>query len=78
MISKYISLPIFLISFAVGLFCVYVLGPEFKTIYIYPSPSNYSKTQYKDKANQCFEFKPSETDCPINPFTIKSIPVQSN
>lgn len=77
MISKYVSLPIFLISFAVGLFFVYVLGPETNAIYIYPSPQNYMKTQYKDNANQCFEFKPVETTCPINPFSIKKIPVQT-
>jgi hypothetical protein len=76
MLSHYISLPIFLTSFAIGLFFVYVIGPESKTIYIYPSPENYMKTQYKDKADQCFQFKPVETQCPINPLSIKSIPIQ--
>jgi len=76
MLSNYISLPIFFISFAIGLFCVYIIGPESKTIYVYPSPQNYMKTQYKDKANECFEFKPIESKCPINPLSIKTIPVQ--
>jgi hypothetical protein len=76
MLTKYISLPIFLISFAVGLFFVYILGPEAKTIYIYPSPENYKKTQYKDNADQCFQFKPVETRCPLNPFSVKTVPVQ--
>ena len=76
MLSNYISLPIFLTSFAIGLFFVYVLGPEAKIIYVYPSPENYMKTLYKDKANQCFQFKPIETKCPINPFSIKTIPTQ--
>jgi hypothetical protein len=76
MISNYVSLPIFLVSFAIGLFCVYVIGPESKNIYVYPSPQNYMKNQYKDISNQCFEFKPIETKCPINPFSIKTIPIQ--
>ena len=76
MLSHYISLPIFLTSCAIGLFFVYVIGPESKTIYIYPSPENYMKTQYKDKADQCFQLKPVETQCPINPLSIKSIPIQ--
>ena len=76
MLSNYISLPVFLISFAVGLFFVYVIGPESKTKYIYPSPENYMKTQYKDNAGQCFQFKPVETQCPINPLSIKSVPIQ--
>ena len=76
MLSNYISLPIFLISFAIGLFCVYIIGPESKPIYIYPSPANYMKTQYKDTVKQCFEFKPIEIKCPINPYSIKTVPIQ--
>jgi len=76
MLTKYINIKLFLISFAVGLFFVYVLGPETKTIYMYPSPSNYTKMQYKDDTDQCFNFKPTETKCPMNPFSIKTVPVQ--
>jgi hypothetical protein len=73
MISKYISLPVFLISFAIGLFFIYIIGPEVKTIYVYPSPQNYINTQYRDKSNQCFAFEPIESKCPINP---KTVPIQ--
>lgn len=76
MLSNYISLPVFLTSFAIGLFFVYIIGPEIKTIYIYPSPKNYMKTQYKDTTNQCFQFNPVETQCPINPLSIKTVPIQ--
>ena len=76
MISKYINIQIFIISFAIGLFFVYVLGPETKIIYMYPSPSNYTKIQYKDNSDQCFNFTPTETKCPMNPFKINTVPVQ--
>jgi hypothetical protein len=76
MLSKYLSLPIFLISFALGLFFVYILGPDSKTIYIYPNPQNYMNIQYKDAVDQCFEFKPIESNCPINPFSLKTVPIQ--
>jgi len=76
MLSKYISIPIFLMSFAVGLFCVYAIGPEIKTIYVYPNPTNFDKMQYKDRNDQCFQYEPVEVKCPINPFSIKTIPVQ--
>ena len=33
MISNYISLPVFLISFVVGLLFVYIIGPESKKKY---------------------------------------------
>ena len=64
MLLGYISLPIFLISFAIGLFFVYILGPERKTIYIYPSPENTDKILFKDKAENCFSFEEQEVDCP--------------
>jgi hypothetical protein len=77
MLTKYISIPTFLCSFIIGLIFVYILGPETKVIYKYPSPSNYNDILYKDKADNCFEIKPVETGCPINPLSIKKIPVQN-
>jgi hypothetical protein len=76
MLTKYISLPVFLVSFALGLAFIYIIGPDIKTIYIYPTPSNYTQYQYKDGVEQCFEFKPEEIKCPLNVFSIKTVPVQ--
>ena len=32
--------------------------------------------QFKDKSDQCFQFKPVPINCPINPLSIKTVPVQ--
>ena len=77
MLFGYISLPVFIISLAVGLFFVYILGPETKTIYIYPTPTNYNSVLYQDKTDECFQYKPIITKCPLNPFSIKTVPIQS-
>jgi hypothetical protein len=77
MSSNYISIPIFLISFAIGLFFVYILGPEMKTIYIYPSPENVGKVLFKDKAENCFIFEEQNVECPSNDSNIFSVPIQS-
>jgi hypothetical protein len=76
MLTKYISIPVFLSSFIIGIIFVYFLGPETKTVYKYPSPSNYKNILYKDNVDQCYQFKPVVTECPINPYHVKTIPIQ--
>lgn len=77
MLLNYISLPIFLISFAVGLFFIYLMGPEIKTVYIYPSPENVDKVLFKDKADNCFYFEPESVQCPKDQNLISKIPMQT-
>ena len=77
MITNYISFRYFFISFAIGLFFVYIYGPETKTINIYPSPENVNKILFKDKADNCFYYDQEETDCPSDPSEISEIPIQA-
>jgi len=77
MLFKYISLPVFIISFAIGLLFVYILGPEQKKIYIFPTPENVDKLLFKDKANNCFHFEEETVDCPSDPSKISDIPMQA-
>ena len=76
MIFKFVSLPVFLISVAIGLFFVYLSQPSPTTIYVYPTPDNINKVQYKDKADNCFQFETQEVRCTSDKTTIKQIPVQ--
>ena len=76
MLLHYISLPVFLISFAIGLFFIYILGPVMKTIYIYPSPENVHKVLFKDKAENCFYFEEESVECPKDESLISDIPIQ--
>jgi len=77
MLLNYISLPIFLISFTIGLLFVYLMGPEMKNIYIYPSPENVNKILFKDKANNCFYFEEENIECPNDKNMISTIPIQA-
>ena len=77
MLLNYISIQIFLISFAIGLFFIYILGPETKTIYIYPSTENVDKVLLKDKADNCFYFEEQIVECPKDDSLISKIPIQT-
>ena len=77
MIFNYISLPVFLVSFAIGIFFIYILGPEIKTILVYPSPENIDKILFKDKADNCFYFEETPVECPKDNSLISKIPIQT-
>ncbi len=66
-------IAIFLVSFVIGLVCIYFTPIEYKTVLVYPSPTNSKKVQYKDKAGQCFDFSARLVDCTKD---AKKIPVQ--
>ena len=77
MLLNYISLPIFLASFAVGIFFIYILGPKMNKIYIYPTPENVHKILFKDKADNCFYFEEEIVECPKDESLISRIPIQA-
>ena len=77
MLLNYISLPVFLISFAIGILFIYLMGPEIKSIYIYPSPENVNKVLFKDKADNCFYFEEEYLECPKDENLISKIPIQA-
>lgn len=76
MFLKYISIKIFITSLAIGLLYVYLFNPDPTVIYVYPTPDNVGQVEYKDKANNCFQFEANEVTCPKDKSKIKTIPVQ--
>ena len=70
---KYLNLGFFLTSLAIGLFLNYIISPEQKIIYVYPTPNNSNKVLYKDQVDNCYKSVPKVVKCSND---VKSIPAQ--
>ena len=77
-IFKFINIPVFIVSLAIGLMFVYVFNPDKRKIYVYPTPDNVETIKYKDEAGACFEFKNMKVGCPSSESEISKIPPQSS
>ena len=73
---KFINIPVFIVSLAIGIFFVYIFNPDKLKIYVYPTPYNVDTIQYKDETGTCFEFKDTKLACPKKESEISKIPAQ--
>jgi hypothetical protein len=62
-VLKYINIPVFIVSLAIGLFFVYIYQAEKRVVYVYPRPDNIESIQYKDATGACFKAKQEEVKC---------------
>ena len=74
---KFISIPVFILSFAVGLFFVYISASSNKTIVVYPTPENERQVQFVDKAETCHKYVSTEVACPANSENVVEYGVQA-
>lgn len=77
MLSKYISLPVFIISLAVGILCVYLWGDDRKVVYVFPTPENVKSVQYQDYNDTCYYYDYKKVTCPKDENKISEIPIQN-
>jgi len=73
---KFIDLRIFFFSLVVGLLFVYIVVPETRTVYVYPTPENVDDILYRDKTGQCFKMKEKQVMCPSNDAHIYKVSPQ--
>jgi len=67
-LSEYVDLHIFVISFALGLMLVYGISVPPRIVNKFPTPEN-SNTVFRDEHHSCYRFVPKQTPC-----TAKAIP----
>ena len=76
MITDHLSLKTFLISLSFGLLLVYLWGADMHEVFVYPTPDNAMRVQYKDRADNCYVYEGKETTCPSDPSKIQPYPIQ--
>jgi len=64
-----------LISFALGIFIIYILKPSPLIIMKYPNLENAGKIIYKDRNGTCFVYETKEVDCNKNESRIRAFPL---
>ena len=52
---------------------MYYTKNEKKIVFVYPTPANIDKIQYRDFANNCYDFESKQHKCNNN---AKEIPIQ--
>ena len=77
MYMKFINIPVFIVSLAIGIFLAYITTPLPGVIYVYPNPENIDNIQYKDESGTCFGFSSYKTECPKDANLVRNYPVQS-
>ena len=66
MFLKFFDFTYFFISFAIGVFYIYLTNDYKKVIVMYPTPDNIDTYTYVDKSNNCFKYELDEVECPEN------------
>ena len=56
----------FIISFAIGIFFVYVFQPPKRIVYKFPNPESAKRDIYEDKHGTCYKIEAAETRCDTN------------
>ena len=65
----------FFLSFAIGIFVVYIVTPPPEIILKFPSPYNAGNILYKDKAQNCYKYHADKVTCPKEKMLIRPQPI---
>ena len=63
---EFIDPLLFIISFCIGIFIVYITNPRPNIIIQYPKYDSLNETTYKKNNHTCFRYKSIDTTCSLN------------
>lgn len=65
-----------ILGLILGFIGIYVLKPENKIIYRYPTPENVKNTTYRDMNGVCYSYQVEQVDCDKNSGTLAEYPLE--
>ena len=68
-----INIPVFIISFIIGVAIIQFTAPDTKTIILYPTEDNIDLFQFRDKTSNCFQLNQTIVKCSND---AEDIPIQ--
>jgi outer membrane lipoprotein-sorting protein len=71
---KILNVTAFVISFAAGIFLVYMMEPAKQQVWIYASPKNAEEIQYKNQNQTCYKPKFEKAACTMFAQDVNSSP----
>ena len=76
MFEKILNPLVFIITFIISMFFVYMTQPEPNIVYRFPNPHNSGKLTYQNKNDKtCYKYEANEDKCPSNPNLILEHPL---
>lgn len=75
-IFKFFNFKFLILGIIFGFFALRYTDTDKRVVRVWPTPNNIDVIQYKDTANNCFNFENIVVDCPSNPDDIHTIPIQ--
>jgi hypothetical protein len=66
----------FIIGFVLGFIGIYIMRPDSKIIYRYPTPENVKNTTYRDVNGICYSYNTEKVDCDKNAGTLAEYPLE--
>jgi hypothetical protein len=68
----------FFAAFAIGLLACYVMAPRPEVVVKFPTPYNAGTVVYRDKADSCYAYDATKSECPRDPSAIRTQPITEN
>ena len=75
-ILKFFNLKFLILGIVFGIIALRYSDTEKRTVHVYPTLENSGVIQYKDSADNCFDFENIMVECPDDESKIHTIPVQ--